>query len=381
MLARLGGLLRGVRARIVALRDPRRLDRQLQEELRFHLEQQTAKNVRAGMSRTEAERAAQRALGNPGRIQEEHRDARGVRWIEELRQDLGYGVRRSLARPWVSAGTILTLAVGIGSMTTIYGGVAALVLEPLPFPELDRVVVLGEARRGASLPGEGWGHPGDYAAWGREPVFAELGGVRPWFVTMTGTEQPAEVFGYQVFGDYFKVLGVDAALGRTLAPDAGHRGEPETVLSHRFWRAHLAADPDVIGRVVRFEDREHVIVGVMPEGAGYPMGTDVWAAPTEDLDMSAPFDGRRLAVVGRLAPGVTLQQTRAALRLVAERTAEIDPEGHAELMVVVDSGAQHRYLRNRAADDVPDGRRRLPALARVRQRGQPAADAGHRPAT
>ncbi len=336
MLARIGGLFRGVGARLDALLHPRRLDRDLQEKMRFHVEQQVSKNKRSGMSRAQAERQARQALGNVGQIQEEHRDARGLRWADELRQDIGYGARRLLARPWISAAAVLTLAVGIGSVTTIYGAVVALVFEPLQIPAIDEVMVLGEAPGGAGWRGEGWAHPADYTAWRREPVFTKVGGVRPWFVTMTRTEEPAEVFGYQVFGDYFPLLGVDAAVGRTLATDADLGGEPEVVLSHRFWRAQLGADPSVVGRRVRFEDREHVIVGVMPDAASFPMGTDVWASPTEELSASESFERANIRVLGRLAPGVTLQRARAAMRVVAQRIASIEPARHADLTVILE---------------------------------------------
>lgn len=337
MLTRIAGWLRGLRSRLTALREPNRLDRELREELRFHLSEQVDKNVRAGMTRAEALLAARRSLGNTSLIQDEHRDARGVRWADELRQDIGYGARRLLARPWISAAAVLTLAVGIGSVTTIYGAAAALVLEPLQIPAIDDVVVLGEVRRGAELDGEGWAHPADYVAWSRSSVLETVAGLRRRFATITGTDEPAKAFGYEVFGDYSRVLGVEAAIGRTLDAGAGPVREPEVMLSHRLWRKHFGADSDVIGRTIRLDDQPYVIVGVMPDSAGYPMGSDIWWTPTDDMSLSEPFGRADLAVVGRLAPGKTLRQARAAMGVIAERTARLEPERHADITVGVET--------------------------------------------
>lgn len=325
-----------LKARLGALANPRQLDRELQEEMRFHFERQVDKYMLSGMSRRDAEREANRALGNRARIQEEHRDARGLRWLDELRQDAGHGIRRLASRPWISASAILTLAVGVGAVTTIYSAVLALVLEPLPVPAIDEVVVLGEMPRGRELPGEGWAHQGDFGIWRNEPVFEAAAGLGRWFVTMTGTEEPAEVIGYQVYGDYLRVMGIEPAIGRGLATDAARQGSREVVLSHRFWKRHFVGDPEVLGQAVLFAGSEHVIVGVMPREAGYPMGTDAWASPPGPVDVS-DFSGRaRLAVVARLAEGVSVQQARAALRLVGERTAATDPEGHADAAVLIE---------------------------------------------
>lgn len=336
MLARVSGWVHAFRARVDALFHAGRLDRELQEELRFHLEHEVAKHVRAGMSLGDAEREARRGLGNAGGVQEQHRDARGLRWLDELHSDLRHGARRLLDRPWISVAAVLTLAVGIGSVTTIYGAVVALVLDPLPIVAIDEVVVVGEQQKGRAWTGETWTHPAEYAAWRREQIFAAVGGLRPWFVTMTGTTEPVETIGYQVFGDYFQVLGIDAALGRTLAPEAGVGGEPEVVLSYRFWRRHFDADEDVVGRTVRFRNRERVIVGVMPQQAGYPMGTDVWASPDAPLVESQPSERRNIRVIARLSHDVSLDQARAAIRYVGERTAALDPAGHEELAVFVE---------------------------------------------
>jgi predicted permease len=326
-------------------------ERELDEELRYHIEQQTEQNVRLGMGPEEARDAARRAFGGMEQAKERSRDARSFRWIEESRQDLRYGARMLWKRPGFTFIAVLTLALGIGACTAIFSVVHTVLLRPLPFAQQEQLVVLWKQDTAAHNP------------------FVELAlaEVRDWQEqsrSFTGlAAMPATVYGYgyvltgrgeavqlesaRVSGSFFSLLGVQPAHGRIFnESDDRVNGPKVVILSDRIWRERFAADPNVVGQSIRLTEEAYTVIGVMPAIFEYPKGVDLWL-PIKTT-MPARFAENRgasfLKGVGRLGPGVTIAQAEAELNTVIARLAAQYPETEASgHRVVITPLATHLF--------------------------------------
>ncbi len=309
--------------RSVARRDA--VERELDEELRFHLEMEAAKNERAGMSPEEARRAALVAFGGIERHKEAVRDGRGVRWLEDGAADVRYALRGLRLRPGLAAAVVLLLALGIGANGAMFGVVDRLLLRPPAGVRAPGGVVRLYWRQTFSWAGTWTGPSASY------PMYAllrdqarELEGIAAYNVSEVsfGRGQAARaVQRAAASASLFTVLGVRPRLGRvfTAEEDRAGAGATVAVLSAAFWRRSFGGDPGVLGRVVRLGARPYTIVGVLEPGFGgldlEPV--DVWV-PLGAATGEAPFDtwygqwgSTWLNVVARLRPGVPPAQAEA----------------------------------------------------------------------
>lgn len=325
--------IKGLRARLRALFRRGAAERELDEELRFHIEMETEKNVRAGMNPIDARRRALRDFGGVEPTKEAHRDVRG-RWLEELAADARYALRTLRRAPVLAAAAILTLALGIGANTTIFSAVNAVVLQPLPFAQPDRLVMLWEEN-----PEKGWYQqvcaPANVLDWQEQvkafqdiTMFMDGAGVS----TLTGEGAPRVLKTSDVTGNFFDVLGVRAQLGRTLQPNETWSADGvarTAVISDRFWRAQFGADPRAVGRTIRVDGQQLQIVGVAPSGFSFPVeGIDIWLPRAWKPDIRAKDFFRRahfMRAVARLAPGASLETADAQLQAVAGRLKQQYP--------------------------------------------------------
>ena len=312
------GMLRRLRA--IVRKDA--TDRELDDEMRFHIDQQTAKNLRDGMSRSEARRRALAAFGGTEQTKETHRDVRGGRWIEEAMADTRYALRTMRRNPVLAGAAIITLALGIGANTAIFSAVNAVILRPLPYPDPDQLVMLSEdnAERG-------WVRnvvaPANYLDWKeRVGAFADAaaytggGGAT---ISIDGV--PQRVRTRAVTGHYFQLLGVRAERGRVFEWDeTWNRGTPTAVLSYRFWQDAFGGDRDVVGRSVLVDGTPTEIVGVMPASFSFAADTmDIWQPMAWNPDNRAQVFFRRahwLRVIARLKPGITPEAADAQFQAV-----------------------------------------------------------------
>lgn len=325
--------IKGVRAHLRALLRRGIAERELDDELRFHIEMETEKNMRSGMSHSDARRRALRDFGGIEPTKEAHRDVRG-RWIEEFVADTRYALRTLGRAPVLATAAILTLALGIGANTTIFSAVNAVILQPLPFRQPDRLVMLWEEN-----PEKGWHEqvcaPANVLDW-KEQVRA-FQDITMYFdgasvSTLTGEGAPRVLSSSGVVGNFFAVLGVKAQLGRTFAPNEEWTtdGVAHTVvLSDRFWRDQFGADPRIVGRSIRVDGQSRQVVGVTPPGFSFPVeGIDVWLPQAWQPSDRAQDWFRRahfLRAVARLAPGASLETARAQLHAVAGRLQQQYP--------------------------------------------------------
>ncbi len=302
------------------------MEAELEEELRAHLEHQVEKYVQSGMSREEAERRAKIELGGLDQVKEECRDSWGVQLITELMQDLRYGLRMLARSPSFTAVAVLTLALCIGANTAIFSVVDAVLLKPLPYPHPERIVIVFEEPPSGGL--NEVSTP-DFLDWKRQStVFATIAAEDWGTKTLTDAGVPVDLSSESVSANYFGIPGAKPLLGRTFAPDEDQPGKQyEVVLCHRIWRSLFGADPKIIGRSIRLSGMAYTVIGVMPSGLFDRWGTDVRIPLAfEPKDMARDY--RWLHVWARLKPGVTLEQARQEMKVIAARIAHDDPQSN-----------------------------------------------------
>jgi predicted permease len=308
------------------------VDHELDTELRFHLDRQIAANIAAGMSADRARTAALPEFGGVDQVREECSDMRKVNWIQDVAQDIRYGLRILSKSPSFTIVAILTLALGIGTNTAIFSVVYAVLLKPLPFPDSRQLVFLFEAKPQEGIPSAGISYDNLTEIRAQNHVFIQLAGLTTHELTLTGRGEPAAIDIAGVTPELFGVLGDTPLAGRTFLPEDGKQGAaPVAILSENQWRGRFASDPNVIGSSIDLDHRSFTIVGVMPSEPGIlfsPRSIQVWIPLAQDPLFGAwiPKQGLRfLGVVGRLKPGTPVAVAQAELDTVAVRLAKKFP--------------------------------------------------------
>jgi macrolide transport system ATP-binding/permease protein len=330
--------------RLMAMAQRNRKERELNAELRFHLEQATEENMRRGMNAEDARREAQRSFGGIEQVKEAYREASRVRWLEESWQDVRFGLRMLRKRPGFTLIAVLTLALGIGANTAIFSLVNAALLRPLPIAQPERFVALSNTVTGRLFPTFSYPNYKDIQA--RTDVFSGLIAYRfvPLSLSHDGINE--RLWGYAVTGNYFEVLGLRATLGRliSLEDDRTRGAHPVTVISHQCWQARFGGNPSVIGKEVIVNGRNYSIIGVAPPGF---IGTEIIAAPEmwfpmmmqAQLEMGNDWLDKRgvenIFVQGNLKPDVSGEQAQAALDAVAAQLAREFPDDNEGRRVLV----------------------------------------------
>ena len=298
-------------------------ENELDDELRFHLERQTAKYVKSGMSQAEALRRARLEFGGLDQVKNECREARGISLLETLVQDLHYSARSLLHSPAFTACAVLTLALGIGANTAIFSVINAVLLNPLPYPNPQELLA---GRQNESLP-----NLKDMQR--QTSSFASSGGINISPMDFTGNGEPARVHGAYVDAGFLATLGVQPMLGRWISPDEDVKGgAPNVVLSYPFWRDVLGSDPHVLGRAVRLSDKTYTVIGVMPRDFSPPRElADVFVSLWAGYPEAAPERGVHfMHTYWRLKPGVRLSQAQAEIDQADHRLAEEFPDTERE---------------------------------------------------
>jgi putative ABC transport system permease protein len=296
----------------------RALDNQLDSELRFHVEQQIADNIAAGMNPAEARRRALAQFGGVEYVKEECREARGTHFVEALLQDLRYAFRMLRKSPGFTAVVVLTLALGIGANTAIFSIVNGVLLRPLEFPQPERLMrITNSYPEGAFLAMRSDLHTMDVATYWEGTEF-----------NLTGLGNPVRLDGSSVSAEFFSALGVKPTLGRVFLAGEDHPSQDNVVvLSQALWRDRFGSDVNVIGRSITLEGISRQIVGVMPASFQFlSPKTQLWVPLHLDTgNLGALFGGPFLPVIGRLRAGATLEQAHAELQQFAPRVVSMFP--------------------------------------------------------
>ncbi len=300
----------------------------LDRELRFHTEERIADLIRSGLTEPEARRLVRLEFGGLDQVKEVCRDARRIRWIENLQQDLRYTARMMRKNPAFSAGVIALLALGIGANTAVFSIVDAVLLRPSPYASPDTLVRIEETSSTRVLRGVPAKH---YQRWaGRPDVFEHIAPYIRDTETITGEGEPEQVIAVRS-QRLLPALGVAAALGRALTPADDEPGAAHVaVLSHRLWRRRYQGDPNVIGRALTISGSVYSIVGVMPPDFEFHYAdAELWV-PLR-LTPNSPW----LQVAARLRPGVSAPQAQGALEAIARELSQEAPNEYAALKINV----------------------------------------------
>src|SRR5207253_2968524 len=277
---------------------------QLNDEIQFHLDQQIAENISAGMSPEEARYYAMRVFGNATLTKEQARDAWGWTWLEHLAQDFRYGLRSLRKGPGFSAVAILSLALGIMATTAMYSVIYGVVLNP--FPYRDVVSLMSVKIWSPDQSGYRVGYTVDQflEIAERNTIFEGVIASTISDVLWSSQGEPQRLRGNVCTMNAFEVMGVPPLIGRTPTPADAVPGAPSVaVLGYKFWNRQFGADPTVLGRQMPLNETTRTIIGVMPPRFMF-CGTDVYL-PTIFHCGQLPEGVRYVHLLGRLKPGVT----------------------------------------------------------------------------
>ena len=310
-----------------------KIEREMDAETRFHLEMETAENVRRGMSEEEARRAALRSFGGVEQTKEVYRDIARFRWIEDFWQDLRYGARMLLKNPGFTLVAVLALALGIGANTAIFSVVNAVLLKPLPYYDPQRLVLVTEVppEKDGVRGGEYAGSI-DYVLWQAEAkAFDHLVAFDLRNTYLTGRGEPERLDSVWATANLFPALGVAPQLGRAFTPEEDQPGGPRVViLSHSFWQRRFGGDPAILGQWLTLDRQSRQVIGVMPPGFKFIQKADALLplAINAPLELTRNLDGRTYfigAIIGRLKTGVTTELARSELDSILRRGKQANP--------------------------------------------------------
>ncbi len=332
--------------RLRALFRRQAVEAEMDDELRAHLERQVEKYVQSGLSPDEARRRTRLEFGGLDAVKEECRDARGVLFLETTLQDIRYGLRQLRRSPGFTAVAILTLALGIGANTAIFGVVNSVLLRPLPYFHPERLVSVMSVQvphmrgREASYP--------DFLDWrARNQVFDQMAVYRTENFTLIGGGEPEHLPGAVVSADLFSLLGVTPVLGRSFLPEddmpGAVNGTSAVILSCGLWQQQFGADPRVVGRRIDLDGRLYTVVGVAPAGFQFPIQNepvDLWTTIAVDMPsggngMASERGAHYLDVIARLKPRVTITQAQSEMSGIVSALNKEHPDIHPRAAQVV----------------------------------------------
>jgi predicted permease len=334
-----------------ALFHKEKLDREMDEEMRFHLALRTAEHVKDGLSPEEARYAAQRKFGNVGLMAERGRDQRGGRWLENFAKDVRHGFRILARAPGFAATAVISLAIGIGANTAMFSIVNEVLLRPLPYPDAGRLVTLWleNQRLGIAQQTSNYGNISDWRNGART-----LNGIAAYdsFSIIITSGEPRRTSGLLATPNLADVLHVRPQIGRMFTEEEAASGESIAVISHASWQHHHGGTADILGRRIEIDGRSTEIVGVMPKGFQFPDSeTEVWVPYTfrnwSNAQLARGAGSWR--IIARLGPNITRAEAQTELSSIAAGLARTFPATNAGLDVRLISLAEHvvgRDLRN-----------------------------------
>jgi predicted permease len=322
-------------------------DRELDAEMESHLQLHIEENLLAGMNIEEARRQALIKLGGIEQTKEAYRDRRGLPMLETFLQDIRFAARMLRKNLGVTAIVVVTLALGVGANTAIFGLVNGLLLQRLPVPAAEQIAALVIKSGDSSLGALGFSYP-QFVEFREQtaPICEVFGSATGWRLNFTAEGHSDTLTIGGVSSNYFSALGVKPALGRLVLPGEGeHPGEPAIlVLSYSFWQRRFGGDPSVIGKQVRVDGKPATIVGVMEKefrGQFTVFEMDAYAPLSTAFDQPSASnfwnsrDIHMMLVLGRLKPGVTLAQAQSRFDVISRRLAAQYPVTDKDLSVRV----------------------------------------------
>jgi len=308
-----------------------RMERDMDEEMRFHVEAHATELMKRGMTREKALRQARLEFGGLETAKAQCRDAVGVSFLETLMQDLRHSVRGMLRTPVFALTAVIVLALGIGATTAIFSVVDAVLLRPLAYRDSGRLVTI-------LMSGTGPVSVANYIDWrDQSRSFSTMGAADYWSPNLTGVDSPEHITGLKVTQNLFPMLGIEPMLGRLFLEGEDKDGaDREVILSHRLWQRRFSSDPAVLGKPIVLDGNAFVIVGVMPPEFQF---APFWATKAE-LWVPNAFGarihsrgGNSLRIFARLKDGVSLTQARAEIASITARLEQQFPGTNRNVVV------------------------------------------------
>jgi putative ABC transport system permease protein len=320
-----------LRSFLAALFQRSSLEQAMDAELQVHIQAYTADLVRSGMSPDEAARRARIEFGGLESIKEECREARGLKWPDEVRQNVRYAFRALRKAPGFTAAAVLSLALGIGVNTAVFSVVEAALIRPLPYADPGHLVAVYEnhVTRGEKF--EQFANANFLDLRSNSPSFEDLAAHMPAGLDLTTAEGAERIDGAYVTANMFPLLGVRAFLGRALVPDDGELGKPRVILlSFALWRKKFAGDPHIVGRPLAMDGASYQVIGVMPPTFRFP-GTheELWLPLRFDAQDRQQRSNHNLDCIGRLKPGANLRQAQSEASFIARGLQRDYPDDNA----------------------------------------------------
>lgn len=327
-------MFRKLSSYVRALLHKDKVERDMDQELRFHLEMEIEGNVRRGMSLPEARREALLRFGGVEKFKEECRDVRGAPLIESLLQDVRYGARILFRNPGFTVVAVLTLGLGIGANTAIFSVIYGVLMKPLPYKDGNQLVIVQQQAPLANVNNVPFSvkEVQDYRE--QNQTLDAVVEHHTMSFTLLGGNEPQRVQTGVVSANFFDVLGVKPLLGRTFVEgDEEHGSDAVLVLSYQYWQRGYGGDPGIIGRTFQMNNRPHTVIGVLPSIPQYPNEQDVYMptshCPTRSSEhFMSNRNARMMSVFGRLRPDVPVAQAQADLSTLASNLQNQYPDSY-----------------------------------------------------
>ena len=318
--------------RLRSLFRPALVERELNDELKYHLEQKTREYTADGLTSEEARRKAMCEFGGIEQSKERCRDTRRVRIIETILRDTRLAFRMLRKSSAFTLLAVFALALGVGASSVMFSAVDSILLRPLPYRSADRLVVILNHGRGPIV-------PANYVDWkAQSKSFESMGAAEYWTPDLTGIDKPSKLWALHITSDILPMLGIPPMLGRSFIKEEEQVGrEYEVVLSYALWQRQFGGDPGVLGRQISLDGKSYEIVGVMPAGFQFApfwaTKAELWA-PLALGPRATQRGGNSLRIFARLAPGVGLANARAELATITARLEQQYPGTNRDAQVV-----------------------------------------------
>jgi predicted permease len=327
-------MLRKLIGSIRALLQKDKVERDMDQELRFHLEMEIEGNIRRGMSPVEARRQALLSFGGVEKFKEECREVRGAPLIDSVLQDIRYGARILVRNPGFTVVAVLTLGLGIGANTAIFSVIYGVLMRPLPYKDGNQLVIVQQQAPLAHVLNVPFSvkEVQDYRE--QNQTLDSVVEHHSMSFTLLGGKEPQRVATGVVSANFFDVLGVKPLLGRTFVDaDEQHGSDAVIVLSYQYWKQSHGGDPDIIGRTFQMNNRPHTVIGVLPPIPQYPIEQDVYMptshCPTRSSEQFiSNRNARMMSVFGRLKADVPVSQAQADLSTLASNLQQQYPDSY-----------------------------------------------------
>lgn len=324
--------LSGVLRKLRFFLQPRALERDLDDEIRFHLEMEEATHLRAGKNADEARVLALRSFGVVERYKDESREALGLQFFDDLKRDIRFAARTFARRPGATTITVLTLALGIGATTAIYGAVYGVLLAPLPYSDSERIITVWQRDDRIAGSREEMSAPNFLDLKERNHTFASIAAAEPYSLDYESPDGAVRFRNARVTEEFFPILGTAALHGRTFQRGDYVAGRDRVVvLSHRLWSQRFQSDSSIVGRTLVLDSVPQKVVGIMPRGFELPRREDTWSpkifTEAERQNRAAAF----YTVFGRLRPNASLQSAERDLKGIASQLAREYPRTNARV--------------------------------------------------